>query len=120
MIFSGGKLRNESGFTYLAAGRYFGKGTGVGGFVELGAGLSNGYYWSFERDATMILGGNYTTKQIDDNGFGALVRAGVDCPVTSWFGLGFDFFYNYNGGQLSDNVGLGMRLMFGKTGKRKN
>lgn len=110
-------MQNESKFTYLAAGRYFGKGTSVGGFVEVGAGISGGYYWSFEKGG--VLGGNYNTKKIDDNAFGAMIRGGVDCPLTSWLGLGFDLFYNFNGGQLSDNLGLEMRLMLGKTGKRK-
>lgn len=112
----------ETKFTYLSFGRYYPASKKISYILDAGIGIANGqdfnYYdrgGSTKGNETIIPGAssNYTVTMTDRTSFGAIARAGMDWAFSGGAGMGFDFYYNYCGGGISDNVGFNMRLMVG-------
>jgi hypothetical protein len=112
----------ETKFTYISLGRYYPATRKLSYILDAGIGIANGQDFNYyNRNMTSRTGeqviprvsSNYIVTQTDKTAIGAIGRAGMDWAFSGGAGMGFDFYYNYCGGGISDNVGFNMRLMIG-------
>jgi hypothetical protein len=89
----------------------------------VGAGLASGqdfnYYYRYGGrlgPGEQVIPGasnNYTVTKTDRKAVGIIVRGGLDAPIVKGIGMGFDIYYNYCGGGISDNIGFTFRINLG-------
>jgi hypothetical protein len=108
----------ETKFLYLSAGRYIRYSRRIYFILDGGLGISNGDLLSFTSGRSSDLrenkySPNYTVKYSNKTSMGSIIRAGVDVSLANFTGIGFDLYYNYNGGGLHNNFGLNVRIMLG-------
>jgi hypothetical protein len=112
----------ETKFTYVSFGRYYPASRKLSYILDAGVGLAKGQDFNYyDRSVTSKTGeqiipgasSNYTVTKTDRTSFGAIARAGMDWAFSGGAGMGLDFYYNYCGGGISDNVGLSFRLNLG-------
>jgi hypothetical protein len=108
----------ETRFIYVSAGRYFRYSGRINFILDAGVGISNGDLLSFKQGRSSDLqdnkySPNYTVKYSSKTAMGSIIRTGVDVSLANFTGMGFDIYYNYNGGGLHNNFGLNIRLMLG-------
>jgi hypothetical protein len=111
----------DSKFTYLSFGRYYPKSRKISYILDGGLGIAKGQDFNYYNRGTpkngeqIVYGAssNYVVTKTDKTAIGAIARAGMDWAFSGGAGMGFDFYYNYCGGGISDNVGFNMRLMIG-------
>ena len=112
----------ETKFTYLSFGRYYPATRKISYILDAGIGIAKGQDFNYyDRSVTAKNGeqiipwasSNYTVTKTDRTSFGAIARAGMDWAFSGGAGMGFDFYYNYCGGGISDNIGFNFRLMVG-------
>lgn len=112
----------ETKFTYLSFGRYYPATRKISYILDAGIGIAKGQDFNYyDRGVTLKNGeqiipgasSNYVVTMTDRTSFGAIARAGMDWAFSGGAGMGFDFYYNYCSGGISDNVGFNIRLMIG-------
>ncbi len=108
----------ETRFLYVSAGRYFRYSKRINFILDAGVGISNGDLLSFKQGRSTDLqenkySPNYSVTYSSKTSMGSIIRTGVDVALANFTGVGFDLYYNYNGGGLHNNFGLNVRLMFG-------
>jgi hypothetical protein len=91
--------------------------------LDAGVGLASGqdynYYYRFGgrlgagEEVVPGASTNYIVTKTDRKAIGVKVRGGLDAPIVKGIGTGFDFYYNYCGGGISDNMGFTFRLNLG-------
>ncbi|HEX5667738.1 MAG TPA: hypothetical protein VFX73_02980 [Chitinophagaceae bacterium] len=110
----------ETKFLYASAGRYIRYSRRIHFILDAGLGMANGDVLSFRQGRSPVLqenkySPNYCVTYSDKTSIGSIIRAGVDVSLANFTGIGFDLYYNYNGGGLHSNFGLNVRLIMGKT-----
>lgn len=108
----------ETRFLYVSAGRYFRYSRRIHFILDAGVGVSNGDLLSFKQGRSSDLqenkySPNYCVSYSSKTSMGSIIRTGVDVSLANFTGIGFDLYFNYNGGGLHNNFGLNVRLMFG-------
>jgi hypothetical protein len=109
----------ETNFLYASAGRYIRYSRRINFIIDAGLGISSGDVLSFRQGRSADLqenkySPNYCVTYSIKTSIGSIIRAGVDVPLANFTGIGFDLYYNYNGGGLHSHFGLNVRLMLGK------
>jgi hypothetical protein len=103
---------------YASAGRYIRYSKRIRFIMDAGLGVSSGDLLSFEKGRSREhkenrYSPNYSVKYSNQTSIGSIIRAGADVLFARSAGIGFDLYYNYNGGGLQNNFGLNVRLMLG-------
>lgn len=104
---------------YASAGRYIRYSRRISFIMDAGLGVSRGDVLSFQKGRSREhtenrYSPNYSVQYSDRTSIGSIMRAGADVLVARSAGIGFDLYYNYNGGGLQNNFGLNVRLMLGR------
>jgi hypothetical protein len=111
----------ETKFTYLSFGRYYPSSKTVSFILDGSIGVAKGQDFNYYNGGTPKNGeqtvygvsANYLVTSTDRTALGLMGRAGMDWAFSGGAGMGLDFYYNYCGGGISDNVGFNLRLMIG-------
>jgi hypothetical protein len=105
---------------YLSAGRFFPLTRSVYFTIDAGAGVAKGQKFSFlpkgispETGKYAHISDNYSVTADEVSSFGGVIRAGLDIAFTNFAGIGFDAYYNINGGGINDQVGMNLKLIVG-------
>ena len=103
---------------YAAAGPYIRYSKRISFFFDAGLGISKGDLLSFEKGRSREhkenrYSPNYSVKYTSQTSIGSIIRAGTDVLIARSVGMGFDIYYNYNGGGLQNNFGLNVKLLLG-------
>lgn len=110
--------RAETRFFYVSAGRYFRYSRRIHFILDAGVGISNGDLLRFKQGRSSDprehkYSPNYSVSYSEGKAMGSIVRTGIDVSMANFTGMGFDLYFNYNGGGLPNHFGLNVRLMFG-------
>jgi hypothetical protein len=113
----------ETRFTYISFGRTFPAARSAAFILDAGVGLASGqdFNYYYRHGGTLGPGeqvipgasSNYTVTKTDRKAVGVIVRGGLDAPIVKGIGMGFDIYYNYCGGGISDNIGFIFRINLG-------